>query len=383
MSTENTPPPARNKHKSINAVALYNKLIELLTLVPDTKDWQEETLKGEPAKYYRLLQLKGMVKAFHIDSIDDLMSGNFIELNKTADYKKIITKITAHKLMGDYSLLNRWGLKKYIHSNMFSDKKNMLLSHYQVTMQRLLEHVFVDGKGGEQKLRKDYDAIAHCKKELSEFVSPNRRKMRIEVGTLIENFDCPDVNVFALDDEETKNIFENNKPYQPMQFTASAIMTTYFNLLELEPHTNLWKEDVLYHDSEKYELLLRFKSLLKAFEIESIDEFLSGSFLHKRDMRRYIPYYAVVLSAEKSTKFKRHVTANGESIVEHPEKMLELFTRHFRFCTELHDLVKKETKTEETERFYRYSLGDMADIINPEGEHISRHRLIKEYGYPG
>ena len=382
MSTENTPPPALNKHKSINAVALYNKLIELLTLVPDTKDWQEETLKAEPAKYYRLLQLKGMVKAFHIDSIDDLMSGNFIELNKTADYKKIITKIVAHKLMGDYSLLNRWGLKKYIHSNMFSDKKNMLLSHYQVTMQRLLENVFVDGKGGEQKLRKDYDAIVHCKKELSEFVSPNGRKMRIEVGTLIEKFDCPDVNVFALDNDETKNIFENNKPYQPMQFTASAIMTTYFNLLELEPNTNLWKEEVLYHDSEKHELLLRFKSLLKAFEIDSIDEFLCGTFLHKRDMRRYIPYYAVVLSAEKSTKFKRHVTANGESIVEHPEKMLELFTRHFRFCTELHDLVKKETKTEETERFYRYSLADMADIINPEGEHISRHRLIKEYGYP-
>mgnify|MGYP000220790072 CR=1 FL=1 len=41
MSTENTPPPARNKHKSISAVDLYNKFIELLTLVPDTKDWQE------------------------------------------------------------------------------------------------------------------------------------------------------------------------------------------------------------------------------------------------------------------------------------------------------------------------------------------------------
>jgi len=383
MSTENTPPPARNKHKSINAVALYNKLIELLTLVPDTKDWQEDALKSEPAKYYRLLQLKGMVKAFHIDSIDDLMSGKFIERNKTDEYKKIITKIVAHKLMGDYSLLNRWGLKKYIHSNMFSDKKNMLVSHYQYSIQRLLENIFVDGKGGEQKLKKDYHAIVHCKKELSDFVSPHDYKMRIEVGTLIEKFDCPDVDVFALDNEETKNILENNKSYHPMQFTASAIMTTYFYLLELEPHTNLWKEEVLYHDSHKHALLLRFKSLLKAFEIESIDDFLSGNFLLKRDTRRYTAFYGRVLSAEKSAELKRHVEVRGDSIVLEPQKMLELFTRHFRFCTELRDLVKKENTPEQTERFYLYSLSDMADIINPEREHISKHRLIKEYGYPG
>jgi hypothetical protein len=351
--------------------------------VPDTKDWQEDALKSEPAKYYRLLQLKGMVKAFHIDSIDDLMSGKFIELNKTDEYKKIITKIVAHKLMGDYSLLNRWGLKKYIHSNMFSDKKNMLVSHYQYSIQRLLAEVFVDGKGGEQKLKKDYHAIARCKKELSEFVSPHDYEMCIEVGTLIEKFDCPDVDVFALDDEKTKSIFNDVMPYHNIHFDASQIMRIYFELLALEPHTNLWKEDVLYHDSEKHKLLLRFKSLLKAFEIESIDDFLSGNFLLKRDIRRYTAFYGRVLSAEKSAELKRHVEVRGDSIVLEPQKMLELFTRHFRFCTELRDLVKKETTPEQTERFYRYSLGDMADIINPEREHISKHRLIKEYGYPG
>jgi len=159
-------------------------------------------------------------------------------------------------------------------------------------------------------------------------------------------------------------------------------MTTYFYLLELEPHTNLWKEEVLYHDSHKHALLLRFKSLLKAFEIDSIDDFLSGNFLLKRDIRRYTAFYGRVLSAEKSAELKRHVEMRGESILEQPEKMLELFTRHFRFCTELHDLVKKETKTEQTERFYRYSLGDMADIINPEREQLSYHRLVTQYGYP-
>ncbi len=107
-------PPARNKHKSINSTVLFHKLIELLTLVPNTEDWQEETLKGEPAKYYRLLQLKSMVKAFGVESIEYLMSGEFIAKNDPSKYQARLDEFKANALMNDYSLLNRWWIKKYL-----------------------------------------------------------------------------------------------------------------------------------------------------------------------------------------------------------------------------------------------------------------------------
>ena len=380
MSTENTPPPARNKHKSINAVALYNKLIELLTLVPATKDWQEETLKSEPAKYYRLLQLKGMVKAFGVESIEHLMNGEFIAKNDPSKYKAIIDLIKARALMNDYSLLNRWGIKKYLNTNIFSDKKKMLLDDYNYCMEQLLVEVFVDGKGGVQNLRKDYQSLNMYKERLAKYVSPYYNR-GINVGTLIEKYNCPDVDVLAFDDEKTKNIFED-EDYRPHYIiNGLKVMQQYFLLLKMEPHVNLWKEEMMHHDKIKHDNLMRLIALLKAFEIDSIEDFLSGNFLLKRDMRRYTGYYNSIFSGVRTAELEHYLQVKIDNIVDH-QKMLEQFTRAFKFCVEMEDLKKIENTDESVDRFYHLSIDEVSDIINPERERISYHRLVTQFGYP-
>ena len=76
----------------ITAKNLLMLFLELKSLSPVINEWTEEELKSNPPRYYRMLQLKALIKAYNIESFEDFMNGSFIEKNVVEYYNVVFQK---------------------------------------------------------------------------------------------------------------------------------------------------------------------------------------------------------------------------------------------------------------------------------------------------
>lgn len=60
-----------------------NKFFDLQSLEPDYKNWTAGKLKGNEPRYYRLLQIQALLKYYGIASVNEFVTGDFI--NKKSD----------------------------------------------------------------------------------------------------------------------------------------------------------------------------------------------------------------------------------------------------------------------------------------------------------
>lgn len=94
----------RIKLTEFTASDFLTKFYNFKGMVPDESRWNEESLKGNPPRFYRLLELKALMKAFNIgeDLIKDFVSQSFIDNRNPSDFEPIYQDIERYVLRDDF-----------------------------------------------------------------------------------------------------------------------------------------------------------------------------------------------------------------------------------------------------------------------------------------
>lgn len=202
-------PAAINKHRIIGAKVVVSKFLELVLLVPDKTKWAEEILKNHPPAYYRLIQLKCLCRVFKIGSIDSFLNGNFIFERDPYTFRHYFSM----RKSGDETRRRneeneKMGLNTSVSVSLYltpETKEDMQYIADTYKMHIYFLERFYDIQNGKESLFFDEDEKEHhsfiiekATQNICQLVSPNHEKYLI--GDLIEKHDCPDVNVYALDE---------------------------------------------------------------------------------------------------------------------------------------------------------------------------------------
>lgn len=202
-------PPAKNTHLSVDASILVTKYCELLTLVPDKTKWTEECLINNPPAYYRLLQIKGLCKAFKVRTLELFLSGDFLferDMEIYRHYFSMQKSMEATRKKNEEYIEK--GIEKYCHITLHlkiktkKDIQYIIESYkqhfYYLDTFHLLkndkEYIFSDN---EERKRRSF-IIRMATQNICVLVSPERTLFKIQ--DLIEHFGCPDVNVYEIDE---------------------------------------------------------------------------------------------------------------------------------------------------------------------------------------
>ena len=202
-------PKAKNTDRKVDAIVLINKYVELISIVPNKSDWDEEILKDSPPAFYRLLQLKGLCKAFKVGSIELLLNGEFLferDMDIYRHYYSMRKSMEATRIRNkEYE---KQGSDKRCHVSLHLIPKTK--EDIQYIIDSYKEHLyfldtFLSFKNGKQCLFSDEEETEHtdfiirmAKQNICQLITPERETFVIKY--LIEIHGCPDVNVYELDE---------------------------------------------------------------------------------------------------------------------------------------------------------------------------------------
>lgn len=202
-------PKAKNTDRKVDAMVLINKYVELISIVPTKSDWDEEILKDSPPAFYRLLQIKGLCKAFKVGSVELLLNGEFLferDMEIYRHYYSMQKSMEATRLKNEE--YERQGIDKRCHISRHLIPKTK--EDVQYIIDSYKDHfyfldTFISIKNGKQGLFADEEEGEHtdfiirmAKQNICQLISPHREEFLIR--DLIEIHGCPDVDVYTLDE---------------------------------------------------------------------------------------------------------------------------------------------------------------------------------------
>jgi hypothetical protein len=80
--------------ESYSAFEFLPLYFEFKAMIPDISQWNEKSLKDNPPRYYRFLQLKSLLKAFGLQiELTEFESGNFISCKDISEYKFVLNEL--------------------------------------------------------------------------------------------------------------------------------------------------------------------------------------------------------------------------------------------------------------------------------------------------
>ena len=201
-------PRIKDKTQRISIINLVRKYQQLLKLVPEKLQWTEAYLEDNPSAYYRLLQLKGLCRVFKVETIDNLITGNFIwkrDLESYSTYFSIKKSIKATiKKNEEYK---KMGSDQRCHVSVHSTPKTeedirFLIDCYQTditVMQKfLLLKNSIDSISADEEERKYFDfMLASAERNVSSLIDPGHTELSIQDA--IDKYELPDIDVYELD----------------------------------------------------------------------------------------------------------------------------------------------------------------------------------------
>ena len=193
---------------------------------------------------------------------------------------------------------------------------------------------------------------------------------------------------------------KNKKKY----IDARALVNKYLELLVLIPEKTQWTESVLENNPPAYYRLLQFNSMLKIFEVDSLESFLSGEFILSRDGKRYHKIYSIMKSIQETHRKNEELEKQGSEKRVHTsfyltpktkEQMLELadaYKKHFPYVEGIYRMQhleknmpskNKDKKLDEWMSFnFKMAVLNISENISPESKTILINEAIEQYGCP-
>lgn len=191
--------------KNYTAFEFLPLYFEFKAMTPDISQWNEKSLKDNPPRFYRLLQLKSLIKAFGLEiDLSEFESGNFIHKKDISEYKFLLK-----------------GLEKFAQIENNKDETDEIdnsdIEHVFRQYFKLLEAIFIvkSCNSGLIEVKSVSARFTYTTSKLFvEELNNLQHLMRIEMiiasiidpesreyskSDLIEKYNFPDVDLFDID----------------------------------------------------------------------------------------------------------------------------------------------------------------------------------------
>jgi len=178
--------------------------------------------------------------------------------------------------------------------------------------------------------------------------------------------------------------------------TVNDFLYKFFDLEALTPDYSNWKPEILNGNEPRYYRLLQILAILKYIGIESVEEFVSGKFIEKKDDEFCEKLKEDALSYMKTTRFHRVKAEQFES-----NQLPRVFERFLEYRAAINKVIYFNGGVLEASGFYLWGVLNTEEateylkitkehidnllirFIDPEKEiNIPIEILVLTYGYP-
>ena len=187
-------------------------------ITPNTDFWTLESLEENPPRYYRLLEIKSLMRAFNLgeDLLNDFRTGVFVDKRSAkankAIYKELEAYASKHLSESDNYQQLFDEIRNTELSNIFSkllefdiSVKKLQVFNRGLTDASTVSSRFIMHKTGGVLNSFDGDKIFEIEKILLLFIAP--KKQTFTKSELLENYDYPDVDISDIDFEWLSRLF--------------------------------------------------------------------------------------------------------------------------------------------------------------------------------
>ncbi len=198
------------KLTEFNAYDFLIKFYEFKSMVPNNYDWYKRTLKNNPPRYYRLLELQSLMKAFDIgdDLIRDFDNQGFLDRRNDADFEPIYQDIEAYARSDEFEK-KRFELEK---ESMRQIGVKMIYQHF-INFSETIRNTLNFNSGWVETGMINSRYIIHKTNQLLKTIDVNKLKEVEELialvidpkqqsftkGELIRKYNYPDVDLQKID----------------------------------------------------------------------------------------------------------------------------------------------------------------------------------------
>jgi hypothetical protein len=194
------------KMTEFTAYNFLTKFYEFKGMVPNNCDWYERSLKGNPPRYYRLLELQSLMKAFNIgdDLIRDFDNQGFLEKRNPSDFEPIYKDIEAYAMSNEFEKkrfemekerMRQIGVKMiYQHFINFSETVRNVLNFNSGWLETgTINSRYIIHKTSQLLKTIDTDKLKDIEELIALIIDP--KKQSFTKGELIRNYNYPDVDL--------------------------------------------------------------------------------------------------------------------------------------------------------------------------------------------
>ncbi len=169
--------------------------------------------------------------------------------------------------------------------------------------------------------------------------------------------------------------------------SARNLLNCYLELKVLTPNLEDWSEQKLQSNPPRLYRLQILKSILKAFEINSVLEFKAGSFIRVNNKYRYSNSLNLISKRPQREKHISDLQECYRMLLQYREVMEEALSYgsgNYHIGSELvYQASSHIYKSEESCREHFRSIDDiLISIISPEAKHFSVKHLKRDFAFP-
>lgn len=186
------------------------KFYEFKGMVPNSYDWYERTLNNNPPRYYRLLELQSLMKAFNIgdDLIRDFDNQGFLERRNDSDFEPIYKDIEVYAMGNEFEKerfemekerMRKIGIKMiYQHFMNFSETiRNTLNFNSGWVETGMINSRYIIHKTSQLLKTIDVNKLKEVEELIALVIDP--KKQSFTKGELIRKYNYPDVDLQKID----------------------------------------------------------------------------------------------------------------------------------------------------------------------------------------
>lgn len=200
------------KITEFTAFDFLTKFYEFKRMVPNNHHWYEKSLKRNPPRYYRLLELQSLMKAFNIgdDLIEDFDNQGFLDKRKPSDFEPIYKDIEAYAMSMEFETkrfemekqrMRQIGVKMIYQQFIdFSEKVRNILNFNSGWLETgMINSRYIIHKTSQLLKTIDTDKLKEIEELIALIIDP--KKQSFTKGELIRNYNYPDVDLKKIDSD--------------------------------------------------------------------------------------------------------------------------------------------------------------------------------------
>lgn len=181
----------------ISAIELLHKFLEF-KLLAEVEEWEEETLKTNPPRYYRFKQLEALFKAYELGNLKDFGTGDFISDREDEDFEMVVDNIKEEitKEIEDTSTSTIEILFEELINYRLLVSRLMNFPNQTIASNSILSFPSIKAQQINEAIKEKVVAIDKC---LALIISPSRKSFTLE--ELQNTYEYPNIDLDELDAE--------------------------------------------------------------------------------------------------------------------------------------------------------------------------------------